>query len=54
MHKRITIKYRVVIPAKAGIQSKYAVRSTRHLFVWSATHNMFVLDPGLRRDDETL
>ncbi|GLQ92813.1 hypothetical protein GCM10007901_17640 [Dyella acidisoli] len=42
--------YLTVIPAKAGIQSKYA--SEGHLKkVLSASHDVFALDSGLRRND---
>jgi hypothetical protein len=56
-----------VIPAKAGtrgehmdvlgfeergIQFKYVVRSTLNVFMSSASHSMFALGSGLRRNDE--
>jgi hypothetical protein len=40
-----------VIPANAGIQFKHAVRSTRYSIVLSASHDVFVLDSGVRRND---
>jgi hypothetical protein len=40
-----------VIPAKAGIQSKYASEG-HNIFMLSAAHNVFALDSGLRRIDD--
>ncbi|HKT29803.1 hypothetical protein [Dyella sp.] len=42
---------RTVIPAKAGIQFKYIVRSTPYFFISSAAHTIVALDSGLRRND---
>jgi hypothetical protein len=42
---------RTVIPAKAGIQYKHGVRSTRYKKVRSAAHSVFQLDSGFRRND---
>jgi hypothetical protein len=39
-----------VIPANAGIQSKYASEG-HNIFVLSAAHNVFALDSGVRRND---
>jgi hypothetical protein len=36
-----SISKRIVIPAKAGIQSKYVVCSTHYFFILSASHIVF-------------
>jgi len=42
--------FSLVIPAKAGIQSGTRVKHTASIL--SASHGVFSLDPGLRRDDD--
>jgi hypothetical protein len=47
----VSPRFLLVIPAKAGIQSGYVVRST-HYFLLGVAHIVFALDAGFRRNDE--